>query len=93
MTLTHSKLNCAELSEHYQLTGEQLSNTSQNGLHRTGLPSETFTKIEGKKGTSHRSSKERATTLPCANACGTNRWQFTFIEARSLQLFKDIATK
>lgn len=35
--------------EHYQLTGEQLSNTNQGGLHRKGLPSETFTKIEEKK--------------------------------------------
>lgn len=36
--------------EHYRLTGEQLSNTSQRGLHRQGLPSETFTEIGGKRG-------------------------------------------
>lgn len=55
MTLTHSKLNCSELLEHYQLTGEQRRNSTQSGLHRKGLPSETLTGIEGKRAlaTSH----------------------------------------
>lgn len=38
MTLTPSKLNCSEPSEHYQLTGEHVSNTNQRGLCREGLP-------------------------------------------------------
>lgn len=42
------KAELREPLEHYQLT-EQLSNTIQSGLHRKGLPSETFTKIDKKK--------------------------------------------
>lgn len=43
------KAELREPSEHYQLTGEQPPNTNQSGLHRKGLPSETFTEIEKKK--------------------------------------------
>lgn len=55
----------AELHEplkHYQLTGEQLSNTNQRGLHRKRLPSETLTKW-GEKGHQPPVIKRRATTL------------------------------
>lgn len=92
-TLTHSKLSCTEASEHYQQTREQLSNTSQSGLYRKASP-RNLQKSRGENRIgSHKSSKERAATLPCANACSTNRWQFTFIEAKSLQLFQDSATQ
>lgn len=92
-TLTHSKLSCTEASEHYQQTREQLSNTNQSGLCRKASPRNLHQSRGKNRVGSYKLSKERATTLPCANACSTNRWQFTFIEAKSLQLFQDSATK
>ncbi|XP_071053235.1 jerky protein homolog-like [Onthophagus taurus] len=61
------------LIETYELTLEQVYNADETGLFWKSLPSKTLAMQNEKNAPGHKSSKERITLMPCANASGSHK--------------------
>lgn len=73
----------------HNLSYDQIYNADETGLYWKCLPSRTLASEAEKRAPGHKSSKERVTVMPCANASGTHKLKLLVIgKAKKPRSFK-----